>query len=136
MQSSTETSNRNLNGLNVNYIPYDTNSNFSAIPETNQIFQSTPIQPPTTSSFYQSPLFTSLFPVASPQRCILGGFSIKWVAGTTVSCCYGCGMGIVNPPMLPEEEFCVVHRDLRYCNDPVTGLPKVTPKPVNVHFHP
>ena len=43
---------------------------------------------------------------------------------------------MVNPPILPELTFYFVHLDVRHYNGPVTELPKVTPKPVNVHFHP
>ena len=85
---------------------------------------------------YQSSLFSESQAAKTPGRHILGSFSIKWVAGTTVSSYYGCSLAIINPPILPEYAFCTVHRDVRYCNDPVTGLPKVIPKPVNVHFHP
>ena len=99
------------------------------------VLHSTPVFP-VGFMHYQSPLFSELQAVKARGRHILGGFSIKWVAGTTVSSCYGCSLAIVNPPILPEHAFCIVHRDLRHYNDPVTGLPKVTPKPVNVHFHP
>ena len=85
---------------------------------------------------YQSPHFSKSQAAKTPGRHISGGFSIKWVAGTTVSSCYACNLAIVNSPILPEHPFCIVHRDVRNYNDPVTGLPKVTPKPVNVYFHP
>ena len=84
---------------------------------------------------YQSPLFSESQAAKTSGRHILGGFSIKWVTGTTVSSCYGCSLAIVNPPILPEHAFCIVHLDVRHYNDPVTELPEVTPKPVNVHFH-
>ena len=100
-----------------------------------QVLQSTPVFP-VGFMHYQSPLFSELQAAKTPGRHILGVFSIKWVAGTTVSSCYGCSLAIVNPPILPEHTFCIVHQDLRHCNDLVTGLPKVTSKPVNVHFHP
>ena len=53
-----------------------------------------------------------------------------------MSSCYGYSFAIVNPSVLPEHAFCVVHQAVRHYNDPVTGLPKVTPKPVNVYSHP
>ena len=92
--------------------------------------QSTPVFP-VGFMHYQSPFFSGLQAAKTP-----GSFSIKWVAGTTVSSCYGCSLATANPPSLPEHAFCIVHRDLRHYNDPFTGLPKVTPKSVNVHFHP
>ena len=49
---------------------------------------------------------------------------------------YGCRLAIVNPPILPQHAFCIVHRDVRYYNDPVTRLPPVILKSVCVHFHP
>ena len=84
---------------------------------------------------YQSSLFSESQAAKTPGRHILG-FSIKWVAGNPVSSYYGCSLTIVNPLSLPQYAFCIVHRDLRHHNDPVTGLPKVTPKPVNANFHP
>ena len=97
-------------------------------------FQSTPVLP-VELTHYQSPLFSESQAAKTPGRHILG-FLIKWIADTTVSSCYGCSLAIVNPPILPEYAFCIVHGDLRHCNDPVTGLPKVTPNSVNIHVHP
>ena len=99
-----------------------------------QVLQSTPIFP-VGFMHYQSPLFLESQAAKTPGRHILGGFSTKWVAGTTVSSCYGCSFIIVNSPILREHAFCIVHPDVRRYNDPVIGLPKVTPKPVNAHFH-
>ena len=59
-----------------------------------------------------------------------------WGNACTVSSCYSCSLAIVDPPILPRNAFCIVYRDVRHYNDPVTGLPKVRPKAVNVHFHP
>ena len=99
----------------------------------NQLFSLTS----TSSGIYalHSPLFSESQAAKTPGRHILG-FLIKWIADTTVSSCYGCSLAIVNPPILPEYAFCIVHGDLRHCNDPVTGLPKVTPNSVNIHVHP
>ena len=82
---------------------------------------------------YQSTFFSESQAAKIAGRYNLG-FSIKWVAVTTVSSCYGCSLAKVNPSILPENAS--VHRDARHHNDTVTGLPKVTPNPVNVHFHP
>ena len=84
---------------------------------------------------YQSLLFSESKAAKTRGRYILGGFSIKFVAATTVPSCYGSSLAIVNPPILPGHAFRIVHLDVRHYNEPVTGLPKVTPKPVNVHFH-
>ena len=99
------------------------------------VLQSTPVFP-VGFMHYQSPLFSDSQATKTPGRHILGGFSIKWVVGTTVSSCYGCSLAIANPPILPQHTFYFVHLDVRHYNDQVTRLPKVTPKPVNVHFHP
>ena len=40
-----------------------------------------------------------------------------------------CSLAIVNPPILPGHAFCIVHRDVRYYNDTIIELPKVTPNP-------
>ena len=95
------------------------------------VLQSTPVFP-VGFMHYQSPLFSKWQAAKTPGRQILGGFSIRRVVGTTVFSCYGCSLAIVNPPILPEHSFCIVHRDLRPYNDSVTALPKVTPKSVNV----
>ena len=95
------------------------------------VLQSTPVFP-VGFMHYQSPLFSQWQAAKTPGRQILGGFSIRRVVGTTVFSCYGCSLAIVNPPILPEYSFCIVHRDLRPYNDSVTALPKVTPKSVNV----
>ena len=75
---------------------------------------------------YQSSLFLESQVVKTPGRHILGGFSIKWVAGTTVS---SCSLAVINTPILPDHTFCIVHRHVRHYKDPVTRLSKVTPKP-------
>ena len=85
---------------------------------------------------YQSPFFSESQAAKTPGRHIFECFSIKWVAGTTVSSCCGCTLAIINLPILPEHAFCIVHRDVRHYNDPAIGLPKVAAKPVNVHYHP
>ena len=59
---------------------------------------------------------------------------MKWVTGTTESS-YGCGARIINPLMLPKDQFCVVHSHLRQINDSVTGFPKITLKNFKVHFN-
>ena len=51
------------------------------------VLHSTPVFP-VGFMHYQSPLFSELQAVKARGRHILGGFSIKWVAGTTVSSCY------------------------------------------------
>ena len=55
------------------------------------VLQSTPVFP-VAFMHYQSPLFSELQAAKTPGRHILGGFSIKFVAGTTVSSCYGCSL--------------------------------------------
>jgi len=69
------------------------------------------------------------------NRKILGAFSLKIVAGTNVSKCYGCRGDIVNPPQSSLQQFCVVHRDYRFYMHPHTGQNTVTQTPTNIHFH-
>ena len=99
------------------------------------VLQSTPVFP-VVSMHYQYHLFSESQAAKTPGEHILGGFSIKCVAGTTVSSCYGCSLAIFNPPILPEHAFCIVHRDVKHYNKPVIRLLKITPNHVNVHFHP
>ena len=40
-----------------------------------------------------------------PVRNFIRAFSLKWVMGTTVRKCYGCGTAIVNPPLQQEHLF-------------------------------
>lgn len=40
-------------------------------------------------------------------------FRLKWVAGTTVSRCYGCNGEIKNPPVSIPDDLVVVYRDIR-----------------------
>ena len=60
------------------------------------VLQSTPGFPVGFMHF-QSPLFSETQAAKTLRRNISEGFSIKWVAGTTVSSCYGCSLAIVNP---------------------------------------
>lgn len=62
-------------------------------------------------------------------------FSLKWVPGTTVSRCYGCGNGIDNPPLSGPDDIVVVYKDVREYRDRVTGQKQLSPSPQNVHFH-
>ena len=47
--------------------------------------------------WYNEPIVSR--PLVFPYQ----GFSLKWVNGTTVTICYGCGMEILNPPKIPLE---------------------------------
>lgn len=62
-------------------------------------------------------------------------FGLKWVAGTTVSRCYGCNGVIKNPPESIPDDLIVVYRDIRQFRDRNTGQLRVTAEPQNVHFH-
>ena len=56
------------------------------------VLQSTPVFP-ARFMHCQSPLFLESKAAKTPGRHILGDFSIKWVADTTVSSCYGLQLG-------------------------------------------
>eukprot|EP00112_Aurelia_sp_Birch-Aquarium-sp1_P014213 Seg3053.4 transcript_id=Seg3053.4/GoldUCD/mRNA.D3Y31 product="hypothetical protein" protein_id=Seg3053.4/GoldUCD/D3Y31 len=100
-------------------------------------------------SFYQQqqdvivpplrPTIPSSQPTAAPQPNTPNQhqmvFSLKWVAGTTVAKCYGCGKKIQNPPICTPDDMILVTRDVRHYRDPVTGQMTVTAQPQNVHFH-
>ena len=62
-------------------------------------------------------------------------FGLKWVMGTTVSRCYGCGGEIRNPPQAVPDDLVVVHKDIRQYRDRNTGQIQFTKEPQNVHFH-
>ncbi len=62
-------------------------------------------------------------------------FRLKWVSGTTVSRCYGCGRHIENPPQSIPDDLVVVYRDHRQYRDKETGQIRFTAEPQNVHFH-
>lgn len=62
-------------------------------------------------------------------------FKLKWVTGTTVSRCYGCGRDIENPPHSIPDDLVVVYRDHRQYRERETGQTRFTAEPQNVHFH-
>ena len=62
-------------------------------------------------------------------------FQLKWVAGTKVTRCYGCGGDIQNPPLGAPEDIVIVYRDIRRYRDRYTGQLHCTDTPQNVHFH-
>ena len=62
-------------------------------------------------------------------------FGLKWVMGTTVSRCYGCGGEILNPPQAVPDDLVIVHKDIRQYRDRNTGQIQFTREPQNVHFH-
>ena len=62
-------------------------------------------------------------------------FGLKWVMGTTVSRCYGCGGEILNPPQAVPDDLVIVHKDIRQYRDQNTGQIQFTREPQNVHFH-
>ena len=62
-------------------------------------------------------------------------FRLKWVAGTTVSRCYGCNGEIINPPSSVPDDLVVVYRDIRQFRERETGQLRHTTTPQNVHFH-
>eukprot|EP00794_Sanderia_malayensis_P006409 gene6409-7140_t len=62
-------------------------------------------------------------------------FSLKWVAGTRISKCYGCRGDIINPPTQAPEDLVVVYQDMRQYRDRATGNMVFTSEAQNVHFH-
>eukprot|EP00794_Sanderia_malayensis_P004990 gene4990-5648_t len=62
-------------------------------------------------------------------------FSLKWVAGTRISKCYGCRGDIINPPTQVPEDLVVVYQDMRQYRDRATGNMVFTSEAQNVHFH-
>ena len=63
------------------------------------------------------------------------GFALKWVNGTTVTRCYGCGMETSNPPKIPLEELVIVPRDYREYRHRLTGQIQYSSDIQNIHFH-
>ena len=62
-------------------------------------------------------------------------FQLKWLAGTRVSRCYGCGGDIQNPPLEAPDDLIIVYKDIRRYRDRNTGQLHCTNSPQNVHFH-
>ena len=62
-------------------------------------------------------------------------FTLKWVAGTRVSRCYGCNGEIKNPPESIPDDLIVVYRDRRQFRERLTGQLQFTSEPQNIHFH-
>ena len=62
-------------------------------------------------------------------------FTLKWVAGTTISRCYGCDRVIPNPPTQIPDDLVLVCRGMRRYRDRTTGQIQVSDRPQNIHFH-
>ena len=73
--------------------------------------------------------------VSTPSVLPYQGFALKWVDGTTVTRCYGCGMEIPNTPKIPLEELVVVSCDYREHRHRVTGQIQYSSNIQNRHFH-
>ena len=82
------------------------------------------------------PNSASLVPIAasSPAR-PPGVFTLKWLYGTTVRVCYGCGKRIPNPPESLPDDIIIVCRDIRQFRDRETGQLRCTTHSENIHFH-
>lgn len=78
-------------------------------------------------------------PFPNYQHAILSpgvnSFVLKWLPGTRVSRCYGCGGEIQNPPLNFPDDLIVMYRDIRQYRDRNTGQIHSTSEPQNVHFH-
>ena len=73
--------------------------------------------------------------VLTPSVLPCQGFALKWVNGTTVTRCYGCGMEIPNPPKIPLEELVIGSRDYREYRHRLTSQIQYSSHIQNVHFH-
>lgn len=62
-------------------------------------------------------------------------FNLKWVPGTRVSKCYGCGNKIENPPQALPDDLIIVYRAVREYRDRITGQLQTSTSAQNVHFH-
>ena len=49
--------------------------------------------------------------VSTPSVLPYQGFALKWVDGTTITRCYGCGMEIPNAPKIPLDEVVIASRN-------------------------
>ena len=62
-------------------------------------------------------------------------FTLKWLMGTTVSRCYGCGKVIQNPPLNCPDDLIVMCHDFHHFQHRITGQLTTSSKPQNVHFY-
>lgn len=99
----------------------------------NRIFQQQIGQTPANRCSGQSALVTDF--MRAPPGTIGNAFVLKWLVGTKVSRCYGCGGGIQNPPLNCPDDLVVMYRDIRQFRDRVTGQLTASAEPQNVHFH-
>lgn len=76
-----------------------------------------------------------LHPVHFQQLTLWKNSILKWVPGTTVSKCYGCGNKIENPPQALPDDLIIVFRATREYRDRITGQLQTSNSPQNVHFH-
>ena len=73
--------------------------------------------------------------VSTPSVLLYQDLALKWVNGTTVTKCHGCGMQIPNSPKIPLEELVIVLRDYREYMRRVIGQIQYSSNIQNVHFH-
>ena len=73
--------------------------------------------------------------IIQPNRLPASAFHLKWLQGTKVSRCYGCGGAIQNPPHQCPDNLVVVCRDIREYRDRLTGQLTKNTEVKNVHFH-
>ncbi len=62
-------------------------------------------------------------------------FYLKWVNGTKVSKCCGCGGIIKNPPEKCPDDLIIFCRDIQEYRDRITGQLQRSSSAQNVHFH-
>lgn len=108
-------------GLSSSQTPYPSMATYPAIhshfltrsvtqvPQTMQFNSTAPFQ---YSSIGSSAGANQPIPMINqPNRLPASAFQLKWLQGTKVSRCYGCGSAIQNPPQQCPDDFVVVCRN-------------------------
>lgn len=70
-----------------------------------------------------------------PNTGSTNSFLLKWLVGTNISRCYGCGGAIPNPHQDVPDDSVIVYRDFRRYRDRQTGHLQCTGAPQNVRSH-
>ena len=84
------------------------------------------------NALYQAPIIQQNYHQPQVQR---NSFFLKWIAGTTISKCYGCRKKIQYPPKFAPDDLVMIYKDIRQFRDPVTKVLRYSDAPKNVHFY-
>lgn len=78
---------------------------------------------------------TTFMPDEEPENTGTDGYHLKFLIGTQIRSCYGCGQPIRIPPHVPQPPFDIVICQKEYRTYFKDGQLKLTLQPQNVYYH-